>query len=317
MNLLTVSGIHKHINGQAVLRNINLDISSMQRVVIAGETGSGKSTLLKIMAGLVQSDKGSVKLGTEMVKGPDYTLVPGHPGILYLSQHFELAKSLRVEQILEYANVLSATAAMRIFKICRINHLLQRRTDELSGGEKQRVAIARLLISSPVVLLLDEPFSNLDMVHKRVLKSVLDDVTQKLKITCIMVSHEPDDTLPWADQIVILKDGKIVQSGSVQEVYQRPVSEYVAGLFGRYTVLTRAHQRTLGIKAASSQPSIARPENFAIKTKSEKGVKGTIESCRYYGSHYEVTIVTKSKEFFIVTTNRQYQIGIEIVVLLK
>jgi iron(III) transport system ATP-binding protein len=316
MSLLTVSGIYKGIQGKAVLKNISLSVDSFQRTVIAGETGSGKSTLLKIIAGLVQADKGLVQMGSEIVKGPDYTLVPGHAGILYLSQHFELAKSLRVEQVLEYANALSASSAARIFSICRISHLMSRRTDELSGGEKQRIAIARLLISSPRLLLLDEPYSNLDMVHKRVLKHVLDDITAKLKITCIMVSHEPDDTLPWAEHVIVLKNGKIVQQGSPQMVYTKPVSEYVAGLLGRYVVLNTSQQKALGLKASRSSVVI-RPEKFRIATKAQAGIKGVVTASSFFGNHYEITVDTGLKGQLLLLASRAYKLGAVVNVSLR
>jgi iron(III) transport system ATP-binding protein len=174
--------------------------------------------------------------------------VAGHPHVAYLSQQFDLPKFLRVEQVLDYVNSLSVNEAASIFSVCRIDHLLQRKTDQLSGGERQRIAIARLLVGRPTLLLLDEPFTNLDMVMKSLLKKVIDDIGKKLRITCIMVSHDPEDSLAWADEIMVLKNGKVIQQGTPHSIYREPVNEYVAGLFGAYNLITAGQQRILGVK---------------------------------------------------------------------
>src|SRR5690606_10088497 len=100
-------------------------------------------------------------------------------------------------------NVLSDESAQIVFEVCRISHLLGRKTDQLSGGERQRIAIARLLVSAPDLLLLDEPYSNLDVAYKRILQDVIRDIGRKLKISCILVSHDPADTLSWASKILV------------------------------------------------------------------------------------------------------------------
>lgn len=228
-----------------LLKGITLKLERSKRVTIAGETGSGKSTLLKIIAGLEQPNAGNVLLDGEIVKGPHDMLVPGHPRIAYLPQYFELPKFLRVEQVLDYANKLSTKEAQRLFRICRITALLKRRTNELSGGERQRVALCRLLIGKPLLLLLDEPYSNLDMIVKGVMSQVIDDVSKKLGITCMLVSHHPEDTLPWADYILVLRNGRVVKQGSPDEILSNPKSAYVAGLFGGYLLAKQKEMKRI------------------------------------------------------------------------
>jgi ABC-type sulfate/molybdate transport systems ATPase subunit len=293
VTLLKVAGITKNGERDYVLQDICFAQRKLQKIAIAGETGSGKSTLLKTIVGLIQPDAGEVTFENEKIMGPDEKLVPGHPGICYLSQHFELPKSLRVEQVLTYANTLSDQHASSLFSVCQIDHLLKRRTDQLSGGEKQRIALAKLLISSPRLLLLDEPFSHLDMVHKNVLKTVIHDVSEKLKITCILVSHDPGDTLSWANKILVMKDGHVVQHGTPEKIYQNPVNEYVAGLFGKYTVLTSSQCLDLfKINAGRRKKNIfVRPENFKIVSKKRDAVAGKVNSIRFYGSYYEVEVL--------------------------
>jgi putative spermidine/putrescine transport system ATP-binding protein len=299
MGLLIVRGINKLRDERFVLKNINFIQHPFQKIAMAGETGSGKSTLLKIIAGLEQLDSGEVLFESEKVQGPEEKLVAGHPSIAYLPQYFELPKFLRVEQILEYANHLTAREAEKLFRVCQINHLLKRKTNELSGGERQRIALCRLLITKPKLLLLDEPFSNLDMVLKNILKSVIQNISDKLEITCLLVSHDPDDTLPWADQIFVMKDGKIIQQDPPEKIYRAPINAYVAGLFGKFNQLTPTLRKTLKIKDSKKY---FRPEDFKIS----KQRKGNTVSCkvinsRFNGSYYEVELAVQKYRFTIVS----------------
>ena len=293
MSLLRVSGISIQEKGDYTLQDISFSQEEFQNIAIAGETGAGKSTLLKIIAGLVQPDAGEVFFEDRKVIGPLEKLVPGHPGISYLSQHFELPKSIRVEQVLKYANTLPDEEAEILYGICRINHLLPRRTDHLSGGEKQRIALAKLLISSPKLLLLDEPYSNLDAVHKNVLKFVIRDIGERLKITCILTSHDPLDTLSWADEVLVMKAGQVLQKGTPEQIYRQPVSEYVAALFGSYNLLLPAQAKAFsglpGIKLDGKQMLI-RPENLRIVEKGKQALAGKVNNVTFYGSYYELDV---------------------------
>jgi iron(III) transport system ATP-binding protein len=292
MAILKVSGISKKGAGKFRLRDISFTQRGRQRIAVIGETGSGKSTLLKIIAGLVQADSGKVEFNQKYVQGPAETLVPGHPGIGYVSQDFELPKFLRVDQVLDYANAVSKAYAETLFSVCRIAHLLDRRTDSLSGGERQRIALARVLISSPSLILLDEPFSNLDGVHKGILKDVIEDVINRLKISCILISHEPADILPWADKILILKGGKLVQKGSPLKVYKTPVNEYAAGLLGSFSMLNNSSKllKRKGRGKKISRKKFFRPEDFELVSSRRKGVPGIVMDVQYFGSHYEASV---------------------------
>ena len=237
MSLLKVENI-SYYNGNAnALNNISFNQNSFEKIVIAGETGSGKTTLLQCIAGLLQPQKGNVFINGERVLGPLEKLLPGHKQIAYLSQHFELRFNYKVYEQLEMYNQLDEKYAENIYRICHIEHLLKRRVEELSGGERQRVALARLLGTKPKLLLLDEPYSNLDAAHKKTIKQVIEDISKALAITCIIVSHDAADSLSWADRIIIMKDGSIIQDASPKEIYYTPFNEYCAGLFGDYNLL--------------------------------------------------------------------------------
>lgn len=322
MAFLQISSVSKRGNKNLTLKNVSFLQKKLSRIAIAGETGSGKSTLLKIIAGLVQPDTGEVWFQGKKVKGPHDQLVAGHPDIAYLSQYFELPGFLRVEEALPYISAVPAKEAEAIYKVCRIDHLLKRKTDELSGGERQRVALARILANWPDLLLLDEPFSNLDMAHKNILKSVVEDISNRLEITCMMASHDPTDTLSWADEIIVMRDGEIVQKGSPELIYRKPDDEYVAGLFGKYSLLPVPELKDLvGFKKLPIVPiegremALIRPEQFVVN-KGPAGVKGKVQHVSFFGSYYELEVSAFQTTITIKSDNGSYQIGEQVTVTL-
>lgn len=264
---LRVSHVSLQEKGAFALQPVSFTQRQFQKLAVAGETGAGKSTLLQIIAGLIQPSSGEVQFEGARVKGPTEQLMPGHPGIAYLSQHFELPKFLRVEQVLRYANRFGTLDVPTLFAVCRISHLATRQTNQLSGGEKQRIALARLLLAAPKLLLLDEPFSNLDRVHKAVLKAVIQDIGDQLGITCLLISHDPTDTLSWADEIMVLKAGHLIQQGPPTHIYHQPVDEYTAGLFGDYNLL-HGPAATAFAKLSSTKASRQAGKRLLIRPKS-------------------------------------------------
>lgn len=290
MSFLQVSGIGKAAGTTFALKDISFEQEQFKHLAIAGETGSGKSTLLKIIGGIISPDTGAVYFeGSRVKKVPEEKLIPGHPGIAYLSQHFELQNHYRMEELLAYANILGAEAAQRICKICQVDHLLQRKSDQLSGGEKQRMALARLLVSSPRLLLLDEPFSNLDMIHKNQLKTVLRDIGEELGISTLMVSHDPLDTLSWAEEILVLRDGVLHHRGTAHDVYRHAPDAYVAGLFGVCYPVDATWMRLFPALTTLTEPErhFLRPEDF-IMTTANKDTTATVTHTGFCGSYLEV-----------------------------
>lgn len=281
---LQLIGIQKREQETEVLRGVSFEMKQGEKLAIAGATGSGKTTLLKIIGGWGQADAGTVRFKGKKVLGSEEKLMPGHKGIAYLSQHFELPGYYRVEEILDHENKLLPSDAAQLYRLCRIDHLLTRRTDQLSGGEKQRISLARRLITSPELLLLDEPFSNMDTHHTRVLKEVIDALCDQLNITVILVSHEATDSLSWADTIVVLKEGTLVQKDRPSVIYRQPADRYVAGLFGLYTELTNEQVALLQTISPPGVPvkNIWRPDEFEWSASGE-GLEVPVLRAFYYG----------------------------------
>jgi ABC-type sugar transport system ATPase subunit len=312
MILLKVSGISKKESGNYTVKDINFVQNSRQKIAIAGETGSGKTTLLKMIAGLVQPDAGETLLYGQRVLGPFEKLLPGHLAIAYHSQHFELRNNYTVEEELESKNKLPEDEANSIYEVCRISHLLKRKTNELSGGEKQRIFLARLLITYPSLLLLDEPFSNLDMIHKSIIRQVINDISEKLSITCMLVSHDPMDILPWADTVLVMQNGEIIQQGTAEHIYRQPVNEYCAGLFGEYNMVNTSSSNVfadLPWVSKNGKQLLTRPEDFAITNKTNSNLQGIVEKCLFLGSNYLLDIKIDTQLVRAITNKNQFKPG--------
>lgn len=319
MSFLEVNEITKIEQGRAIVQPISFKQEKLQRIGIAGETGSGKSTLLKMIAGLIQPDGGEVIFNQEKVLGPLDQLLPGHPKIGYLSQHFELRNNYRIEELLAMSNRLSDEDAAIVYAICQIDHLMKRKNDEISGGEKQRIALAKLLITAPSLLFLDEPFSNLDRVHKQIIQSVIDDICTQLKITCILVSHDATDLLYWADRLLIMKDGKIIQDGSPKQLYFHPANEYVAALLGEYnlvdTDLHPSFEQLFG-EGVRGKKAMVRPEQFSLN-KEGIGLSGMVKRVLFFGSYYIIEVLSDGLIIKVRTAAFQFYTGDKVFIQLS
>jgi ABC-type sugar transport system ATPase subunit len=302
MEILTGKDLVKRFGEKDILTRVNINIPQHAAIAIAGATGSGKSTLLKILAGLIEPDSGEVLHRGKKVEGPLTKLIPGHDKIGYLSQYFELRNNYRVEEIFDYSNKIEETKAIEIFERCNITHLLKRRTDQLSGGEKQRVALARVLITGPDILLLDEPFSNLDLAQKTSVKNVLATVIKAFQLTTVLVSHDPSDLLPFADIIHVMQNGQIIQSDSPHNIYYHPKDDYVAGLFGQYTVINNSLRAFLKIP---DNIKFLRPEMLSIKP----GNQGIIQSTQFMGGFWQAKVIVNGQTMICNYTDSSLQKG--------
>lgn len=307
--ILSLSSVHKIFNDKVVIDDVSIELNAFENLAIIGETGSSKTTLLKTMSGLLEVDRGEVAFRGEKVKGPSSRLVPGHPEIKYLAQHFELPKFITVYDYLNRSSEIMVENANEIYQACNIVHLLERDTSELSGGERQRVALAKEILKAPAILLLDEPFSNLDFSHRQELHAVLRVIKKDLDVTTVLVAHDPKDVLAWADIILIMKNGAMVQKGSPVEVYNRPLNSYVAGLLGVYSEISTKEFK-VAESTRSTDLTFIRPHHIHLGI--HGGTKGVISEILYFGSYDQLTISAEGKRLYAFSNVGQYNIGDEV-----
>ena len=247
LSFITLKDVSVFQTSGWAIDKLNININEHTKTGIVGETGSGKTTLLKAISGLTQISNGEIWFNQHKIKGPEEQLIPGNSSIAYLSQYADLKNNYHVWELFEFYNYLPQYKIDQFCEICDIQHLMKRWTDELSGGERQRVALTLLLLSEPKLLLLDEPYSNLDKIHKQQIISVIDKLSNELKITCMMASHDIGDLLCWADEILVMKQGRIIQCGDPNSIYNKPLTQYCAGIMGSYQLMGKSEAALLSL----------------------------------------------------------------------
>ena len=226
--------------GEAVLDNISLVISKGEFITLLGSSGCGKTTTLRIIAGLEQPDAGSVWLDGREVTG----LEPNQRDVNTVFQNYALFPHMNVAENIGYGLKLKKVPKNEIKKkVSQMLELVQlegyekRKPSELSGGQKQRVAIARALVNNPKVLLLDEPLGALDLQLRRAMQIELKHLQKKLGITFIYITHDQEEAINMSDRIAVMKDGRIEQIGTPDEIYNHPKTSYVATFVGNANIL--------------------------------------------------------------------------------
>jgi ABC-type sugar transport system ATPase subunit len=280
-------------NPNGGVRGINLRIQQGEFVAILGESGSGKSTLLKLIYGLLSPTEGKVLFQGQEILGPEEKLIPGHKQMKMIAQNFDLNTYAKVYD--NIASMLSNTDlegkklnTLAIMQALRIDHLAERRAVELSGGEQQRVAIARALITKPQVLLLDEPFSQVDVLMRKQLRADLKRLSKELRTTMILVSHDPLDGLSLADTLLVLKQGELLQKGTPTELIDKPANAYVAKLLGAANVVSAELANSyFGFQLAATEQLVVYPYECKLV---EKGIKASITQIHYQLAHNELEL---------------------------
>ena len=280
MSDVRLHGVSKSFGPVHAVREVSLEIERGELMAVLGPSGCGKTTLLRTIAGFERPDAGSVEVSAEVVAGPGRFVPPERRRIGMVFQDYALFPHLTVT-----ANIAFGLAnrprdereglTRRTLELVGLQHKAARHPHELSGGERQRVALARALAPEPAVVLLDEPFSNLDATLRAGLRREVELILRDAEATALLVTHDQEEALSLADRLAVMREGRIVQLGAPEEVYVRPASRWAAQFVGEVNVLAgvahgRGVETELGLfdlrsPASGSVHVAVRPEQLELR----------------------------------------------------
>jgi ABC-type Fe3+/spermidine/putrescine transport system ATPase subunit len=278
-------------------------------LALLGKSGSGKTTLIKCIYGLEDLAEGEVLINGERVLGPAYTLMPGHKDMSLVSQDFYVLDNHTVEEniwdkLIGITNESKLKRSTQLLKLLDLLNLRNTKARFLSSGQKQRVAIARALAIIPDVLLLDEPFSNLDKILTDKLFSFIIKEVRKNRTSVMLITHVADEALKYADRIAILDSGKITQVGEKWKVFYKPKNTKLAGLLGDCNIIKKEDIQKPATELKSK--ILVRPDK--LKTEANKtgnNLPLTVQHCSYNGKCFEILAETKSGNSVIIYSHKK------------
>jgi iron(III) transport system ATP-binding protein len=322
MSKLTVTDLWKGYSAQPVLKGVDLDVPAGSLTAVLGLSGCGKTTLLRVIAGFERAERGRVSLGARTLDDGQTYVAPERRGIGYVPQEGALFPHLTVKRNVGFGlsrEERRGSAVKDLLEMVGLASLADRYPHQLSGGEQQRVALARALARKPEVLLLDEPFSSLDASLRTRVREEVHALLRAQGVTTVLVTHDQEEALSLADTVAVLREGTIVQGGTPDQLYTRPVDVGLAQFLGAVNLLDAdfepgTAQTALGPLALRSVPGaenvpaphtgrgvvMVRPEQLEVRSRGESptvspagvtegiaaatgGLAGEVEQCRYYG----------------------------------
>jgi ABC-type sulfate/molybdate transport systems ATPase subunit len=300
--LLEINNLYfSHSKEKPLFQNLNLRFEAGRIIALAGESGCGKSTLLNLIYGLLNWESGQIIFDGTPLFGPKGNLVPGEAEMKSVAQNFDLMPYATVaENVGKFISNINLTkkkeTVAELLGVVGLEEFANAFPKNLSGGQQQRVAIARSLSVLPKLLILDEPFSNLDFSRKIELREKLFKYVKQNNISLIISTHELQDIMPWLDQIVILQDGRLIQNDNPEETYKHPYNMYVAKLFGEVNIFNENEISDFQIQKFSYYPHEI--------TISENGLEAEILESRFAGNHFWNKIKVKDKELVVYTAGK-------------
>ena len=310
MTALEIRGVVKAFGASPVLRGVDLDVPADSLTAILGPSGCGKTTLLRLIAGFLEPDSGTISFGDRQVVGPAGSVSPQRRRVGYVPQegalfpHLDVAGNItfglprrlrrprrdrgRVEELLELVGLPVAMG--------------QRYPHELSGGQQQRVALARALAPRPSVVLLDEPFSSLDAGLREGTGRAVAAALRAAEATAVLVTHDQGEALSLADQVAVMREGRLVQVGEPEAVYRAPADPEVGRFVGAAVVVPAVVEGTVArsalgavaVEEGAAQGEVSllvRPEQLVLEPATEAGVQcGVVTDVSYYGHDAAVRV---------------------------
>lgn len=300
MNVIELEHINKTFGTFKASDDVSFGLEKGQLIGLLGPSGSGKTTILKMIAGIERQDSGNIYLNGKIVND----LPPSARGIGFVFQNYALFPWMTVYDNLAYGlkvqkkdRACIKNRVQELLELVDLPGLEKRYPDQLSGGQKQRIALARALAPHPEVLLLDEPFAAVDAKVRKELRTWLRETIDKVGITSIFVTHDQDEAIEVADQIVITNQGRVEQTGTPAEIYLCPRTPFVAGFIGQSAILDE-YGSLQGFTQEDGSHAIIRPEFVELYPAADAEERdyylsmedGTVEQVMFRGNAFEVKV---------------------------
>jgi putative spermidine/putrescine transport system ATP-binding protein len=298
VSAVSFQNVSRRFGSVRAVDDVTLDIAPGEFFAMLGPSGSGKTTCLRLIAGFEQPDDGRIAIFGEQAEG----VPPYKRNVNTVFQDYALFPHMTVGENVAYGLMIKGvgaaereTKARDALAMVKLGGYEVRRTAQLSGGQRQRVALARALVNNPKVLLLDEPLGALDLKLREQMQEELRSLQKDLGITFVFVTHDQGEALSMANRVAIFNEGKIVQAGSPEDVYERPTTKFVADFVGSSNVLPPEFARTHG--GADKWTSL-RPEKIGVATagssvpEANQSADGVITSINYQGSVTRLSVTS-------------------------
>ena len=274
-----------------LLTDINFSLEKGEHLCVMGESGCGKSTLLKVIYGLLDLHNGSIFWNDAQVLGPAHHLIPGIKNFKYVAQDFDLMPYTTVsDNISKFLSRIyheeSKKRTDELLDVIEMASFAEVKVKTLSGGQQQRVAIARALAKEPELLLLDEPFGQIDNFKKRSLRRMLFSYLKEKNIACVVATHDAEDALSFADKMIVIQNNQIIAAGTPQDLYQNPVNKYVASLFDDVNEIEIQAKKTLVYP-------------HQIKIIDNSALKAQVQNSYFRGTFWLIELVFEGEKIYV------------------
>ncbi len=340
--IIELTGVYKEYDGTLAVEDVNLYVRKGEFITFLGPSGCGKTTTLRMIAGFELPTAGKI-----MLNGKDITHLPPHKRPVntvfqryalfpHLNVYENIAYGLKlkklkvtyedtvgnqIERIENYTKEEIDEKVKKALKMVDLEDFEKRSVTTLSGGQQQRIAIARAIVNEPEILLLDEPLGALDLKMRKDMQLELKEMHKKLGITFIYVTHDQEEALTMSDTVVVMKDGKIQQIGTPQDIYNEPINSFVADFIGESNIfsgtmvgekkvrfINKVFDCVDDFEKNEKVDVVVRPEDVKIVKEESGMVGGVISSCIFKGVHYQMTMMVGRSEVVIQST-KGYDVG--------
>lgn len=294
--MLEINQLSFSYGNDLVLNDVEFSVEKGQIISIMGASGSGKSTLLKLVYGLLDADSGDLFWNENRILGPKFNLVPGMEYMKYLAQDFDLMPYVSVAEnvgrfLSNFYLKEKADRVNELLELVEMTEFANVKAKLLSGGQMQRVALARVLALEPEVLLLDEPFSHIDSYQKNRISRHLFDYCKQKEITVLFTSHTPEEALMFSDEIIVMQNGQIIEKDLPKNIYKFPKNEYIARLTGDVNIIPLSY-----LDKKDNALLFLRPHQLQL---SEAGFEAQVVKSYFKGNNFLLKVKFKDIEIFI------------------